>query len=121
MSNAQKSPPPIPRGLADPNLAVPLSTDLDCDDAIPYFLWDDPIPVHELRRRLATAPPHEQDRLLGKILREARDTDVWRFTTPDEVARRFGSLKRQLGRRRAFWEFLLNRWHKEGLLADKPA
>jgi len=26
---------------------------------------------------------------MGKILREARDTDVWRFITPRELARDF--------------------------------
>lgn len=114
-------PPLVPVGPTNPDLAVPLSTDLEHDDAIPYFLWDDPIPVRELRRRLETAPTPERDRLLGKILREARDTDVWRFTTPAEVARRFSALVRHLGRRRAFWDFLLNRWHMEGLLAEKPA
>lgn len=107
-------------GPVNPDLAVPLSTELT-DDAIPYFLWDDPMPVSELRRRLATAPPHERAQLLGKILREARDPDVWHFTTPGEVAARFGTLARHLGRRRRFWEFLLNRWHMEGLLEQKPA
>jgi hypothetical protein len=27
----------------------------------------------------------ERVRLLGKILRETRDMDVWKFTTPQEV------------------------------------
>lgn len=110
----------VPVGPVNPDLAVPLSTELT-DDAIPYFLWDDPMPVSELRRRLAIAPPHERAQLLGKILREARDPDVWHFTTPGEVAARFGTLARHLGRRRRFWEFLLNRWHMEGLLEQKPA
>ncbi|WP_437734193.1 hypothetical protein [Sorangium sp. So ce1335] len=110
----------VPVGPVNPGLAVPLSTELS-DDAIPYFLWDDPMPVSELRRRLATAPPHERVQLLGKILREARDPDVWHFTTPGEIAARFGTLARHLGRRRRFWEFLLNRWHMEGLLEQKPA
>ncbi|WP_437306788.1 hypothetical protein [Sorangium sp. So ce388] len=114
------SAPLVPVGPVNPDLAVPLATDLT-DDAIPYFLWDDPMPVSELRRRLATAPPHERALLLGKILREARDPDVWHFTTPGEVAARFSTLARHLGRRRRFWEFLLNRWHTEGLLEQKPA
>jgi len=49
---------------------------------------------------------------LGKILREARDTDVWQFTTPAEVARLFPELRRHLGRRRTFWEFPLGRWQE---------
>src|SRR2546428_9122327 len=93
-----------------------LSTDLDRDDAVPYFLWDQPMTVAELRRRLTTASPPERARLLGKILREARDTDVWRFTTPAEVSRLWADLSRHLGRRRPFWEFLLRQWRELDLL-----
>lgn len=93
-----------------------LSTDLDDPEALPYFLWDDPMPVREVRRRLATAPSSEQACLLGKIMREARDTDVWRFTTPQEVAARWGELAKHLGRSRPFWEYLLALWRAEGLL-----
>ena len=39
----------------------------------------------EVRHRLAHAPERERDSLLGKILREARDTDVWHFTVRDCV------------------------------------
>lgn len=118
---ARCSPSEAPIGPGNPELATPLSSDLDDDQAIPYFLWDDPIPVSEVRRRLKSASPPERDRLLGKILREAQDPDVWRFTTPEEVAARFSQLARHLGRRRRFWEFLLKLWHKEGLLEQEPA
>ena len=93
-----------------------LSTNLDDPSAIPYFLWDEPMTVAELRRRLANASAPEQTRLLAKILREARDTDVWRFTTPEEVVRRWPELSLHLGRRRVFWEFLLGQWRRMGLL-----
>ena len=66
---------------------VPLTTDLDSPTAIPYFLWDEPMTVEELRARLATGSETERIRLLAKLLREARDTDAWRFTRPTEVAR----------------------------------
>lgn len=98
-------------------MGVPLSTDLDDPSAIPYFLWDEPMTVAELRSRLATASVPERTRLLAKILREARDTDVWKFTTPSEVRARWHELSLHLGRRRAFWEFLLERWRHAGLLA----
>lgn len=97
-------------------MSVSLSTDLDDPLAVPYFLWDEPMTVSEFKRRLKTASPAEQTRLLAKLLREARDTDVWKFTSPHEVWRRWAELSRQLGRRRRFWEFLLDRWHKEGLI-----
>ncbi|MFN0121099.1 MAG: hypothetical protein ACKV2V_11425 [Blastocatellia bacterium] len=97
---------------------VLLSTDLDAPQSIPYFLWDEPMTTAEFRRRLATASTPEQTRLLAKLLREARDTDVWRFVTPVEVRDRWPALASQLGRRRAFWEFLLGRWQQQGLFGE---
>lgn len=97
-------------------MPVSLSTDLDDPAAVPYFLWDDPMTVAEFRRRLKTASPAEQTRLLAKLLREARDSDVWKFTSPEAVWRSWPAIARHLGRRRGFWEFLLDRWHKEGLI-----
>lgn len=95
---------------------VPLSTDVESPDAIPYFLWDEPLTNRELRTRLVSASPAERNRLLGKILREARDPDVWKYTTPQEVQRRWSELSIHLGRRRPFWEFLFGEWRRQGLL-----
>ena len=93
-----------------------LSTNLDLPSSIPYFLWDEPMTVAELKRKLNSASVEERNRLLGKILREARDTDVWEFTTPQFVWRNWDELSKYLGRRRGFWKFLLEFWDKEGLL-----
>src|SRR5262245_43679233 len=95
---------------------IPLSTDLNAPEAIPYFLWDEPLTVAEFRLRLRTASLADQNRLLAKLLREARDTDVWLFISPGEVWRRWSSRAPRLCRRRAFWEFLFSHWQKEGLL-----
>ena len=92
-----------------------LSTKLD-SSSIPYFLWDEPLTVDELKQKLNSASVEERNRLLGKILREARDTDVWQFTTPQFVWQNWDELSKYLGRRRAFWKFLLEFWSKEGLL-----
>jgi len=97
-------------------MPVLLSTDFDDPSSIPYFLWDEPMSVAALRHRLESATRQEQARLLGKILREARDTDVWKFTSPQEVWRRWPEVSLHLGRRRAFWEFLIDRWRAEGFL-----
>jgi hypothetical protein len=97
-------------------LSIKLSTNLDDPSATPYFLWDDPMTVQQLKDRLKSYTLAERTRLLAKVLREARDTDVWRFTSPQEVWQRRLDLYKYLGRRRAFWEFLLDRWHKEGLI-----
>ena len=101
--------------MTAPAPGVRLSLDLDDPQAIPYFLWDEPMTVAELSRRLQAVSRPERLRLLGRILREARDTDVWRFTTPAEVVASWPELQAYLGRRRAFWEFLLGRWRDLGL------
>lgn len=93
-----------------------LSTDLDDEQATPYSLWDEPMTVRALRERLTTAAQPERLRLLGRILREARDTDVWRFTTPPEVLADWTGLVPHLGRRRGFWGYLLGRWRAQGLV-----
>jgi hypothetical protein len=97
-------------------MSVSLSTDLTNPLAVPYFLWDEPLTVAEFRGRLTMASPAEQIRLMAKLLREARDTDVWKFTSPEEVWRKWPDLSLHLGRRRKFWEFLLGHWQKEGLI-----
>lgn len=97
-------------------MGAALSSNLDDEEAIPYFLWDEPMSVRDLRTRLATASQPERRRLLGKILREARDTDVWRFTTPREVLGQWTVLTPHFGRRREFWEYLLGRWRAQGLI-----
>jgi hypothetical protein len=94
---------------------VRLSLDLDDPEAVPYFLWDDPMTVAELQSRLEAASRPERIRLLGKILREARDPDVWHFTTLVEVSELWPELQRHLGRRLSFWQFLLGRWRELGL------
>ncbi|MGH7488389.1 MAG: hypothetical protein ACREMY_22745 [bacterium] len=95
---------------------VPLTTDLSSDGAFPYFLWDEPMTMNELFERLQRSDA-ERMRLLGKIMREARDKDVWLFTTPAEVSQRWADLQRYLGKRRDFWVFLLNEWRAQGLLS----
>ena len=75
-----------------------------------------PMTVEELRTRLRAGSRAERVRLLGKILREARDTDVWLFTTPDAVAGDWPAVSRHLGKRRAFWEFLFGSWMAQGRL-----
>jgi hypothetical protein len=95
-----------------------LSTNLRDPTARPYFLWDEEATtVAELRAAIAAANPEEWARLVGKVMREARDTDVWHFATPQEVWKRKASLDRYLGRRRAFWHYLLDGWHRDGYLS----
>ena len=100
---------------------VVLSTDLDDPEAYPYFLWDDPMTNRQIHDFLSSASEPERHRLLAKILREARDPDVWTYTTPHDVARLWPQLERHLGRRRAFWKYLLGRWADFGIIDFEPA
>ena len=104
----------VPSFTPEPDLL--LSSDFSNEGNYPYFLWDDPMTVGEVRCWLKTASEPERLRLLGKILREAKDTDVWFFTTPQQVWAEFDKLRPHLGRRRGFWEYLLAVWSKVGLL-----
>jgi hypothetical protein len=93
----------------------PLTTNLDDDGHRPYFLWDEETTTGEFRAKLAASDDDEKARLLGKLMREARDVDVWRFTTVAEVRRLYPRIERYLGRRRAFWDYLLSAWQEHGI------
>jgi hypothetical protein len=96
-----------------------LSTDLTDGDARPYFLWDEQRTVRELREGLATSDAGEWSRLVGKVMREARDEDVWKFVTPEQVWQRFATIEPYLGRRRSFWRYLLEGWCRDGYLQPR--
>lgn len=93
-----------------------LTTDLSRDDLVPWFFWDEDVTVGQLKAVLKGSDAFARDRLLGKMLREATDIEVWRFVTPQEVADSIGRLSRRLGRREAFWHWLIGSWRKEGLV-----
>lgn len=93
-----------------------LTTDLRRADERPYFLWDEELTVRELREALHGQDESERLRLLAKLLREARDDEVWQLVTPADVAAALPRVAHRLGRRRAFWEFLIAGWRADGLL-----
>jgi hypothetical protein len=98
-----------------------MTTDFSRTEDRPYFLWDEDLSVRELRAKLSakdSASERERLRLMAKLLREARDTDVWEFVTLRDVVDAFPRLLPLLGRRRAFWEYLINGWRDDGLLPD---
>ena len=94
----------------------PLTVDLTQAERRPYFLWDEDVSIAELRAILHGPAGPLRDRALAKMLREARDIDVWTFVTPAEVAEALPRIERRLGRRAAFWRFLIDGWKKDGLL-----
>ncbi len=95
-----------------------MTTDFSRDDCRPYFLWNEDLSVAEVRERLSGPDTAERLRLLEKLLREARDCDVWEFVTPQEVAEALPEILPRLGRRSDFWAFLIDGWRKDGLLVS---
>lgn len=82
----------------------------------PYFLWDEDVSIAELRETLAEPDSARRDQLVAKMLREGRDLDVWQFVRPIEVARLLERIRRRVGRRYAFWAFLIEGWRARGIL-----
>jgi hypothetical protein len=113
-----RSAPHVPSSLSGDRLHCvrPLTTELTQSDRRPYFLWDEDTSIAELRSALSGPDEADRLRLLGKMLREARDTDVWHFVSPEDVSRALPSLGRHLGHRRRFWEFVIGRWRALGLV-----
>jgi hypothetical protein len=93
-----------------------LSFDMRREDVRPYFLWDTQMSSGELKQRLREAPEDERLLWIGRVMREARYPDVWEFVTLDDVLSRWEKLRGRLGRKNAFWEFLLGQWREHGLI-----
>lgn len=94
----------------------PLGTDLDHPETRPWFLWDEDLSVGELRAILADEAHPRWIDLTAKVMREARDDQVWLFVSVDRVVARYRDLAPRLGRRRAFWDYLLQAWRRHGFV-----
>lgn len=97
-----------PRGCE--SMAMAIFADKD----IPYFAWDRCLTVADIRQQLAHATGPARLRLASWILREAKTEDVWQFMTPQEVAASLSKLLPFLGKRRAFWQYLIGAWRELG-------
>jgi chromosome segregation and condensation protein ScpB len=84
----------------------------------PYFLWDLPVTEQQLRERLRTKDRDARAQWQARVMREARYRDVWRYLTLEEILENWQHIRRHLGRMRGFWEFLLDGWRNDGLLAS---
>jgi hypothetical protein len=82
----------------------------------PYFVWDVDVTDEELRRRLKSSDPDVRAQWEGHILAEARFDDVWQYLTVEDVLRDWPHIRRHLGRKRGFWEFLIDGWRRLGLI-----
>jgi len=84
------------------------------DDQIPYFCWDRKLTVKNIHQKLKELTGIKRILFSAWVMREAAFRDVWVFLTPREVWRDFSELKRFPGRKMAFWEYIMGKWHELG-------
>ena len=95
---------------------VRLATDLSQGSAVPYFMWDEPLTLDELRLRLAGNDPEERTRLRSKVMREARFDEAVALVPVAQMVADYQNIRGNLGRRRPFWDFLMAEWRALGLI-----
>jgi hypothetical protein len=86
-------------------------------DKRPWFMWDVKVTEREVRERLQHPDPRIRAQWAGRILREASYPEVWQYLSLEEILRDWPYIERHLGRRRAFWQWLLDGWRRDGLLS----
>jgi hypothetical protein len=95
-----------------------LTLDLENDDAQPYFLWSEEMNLRTLKEILAgDQGEYLQWVYSGRILREAKVKDVWRFFAPSWINQNWSKLSPYLGHKRNFWRQCLDVWVENGLLS----
>lgn len=82
----------------------------------PWFMWDVRVTESELRERLRDADPRIRAQWAGRIMREATYPEVWRYLSLADIFRDWEHIRRHLGRRLQFWEWLFRGWREDGLL-----
>lgn len=82
----------------------------------PWFLWDATVSEDELRVRLRHPDASVRAQWQGVVMREARYREVFDYLTLEEITRDFKHIERHLGRRRAFWIWLLEGFRRDGFL-----
>jgi len=83
----------------------------------PYFLWDEELTLAAFRERLRDPDAQVRAYYLGKLMRQAKPDDVFRFVSLAEIAARFADVIPYLGKTRDFWTWLLAQW---GVVPDEP-
>lgn len=84
----------------------------------PWFLWWDDVRISEaeLREKLRSPNPVERGNWAGRIMREARYQEVWKYLSVEDIQRDWPHILRNLGRERKLWSWLLEGWRRDGLL-----
>lgn len=87
-----------------------MTFDMSQDDMIPYFMWDYGFTIREIKAVLSGSDEQEKLQMMGKILRDARYADVWKFFSLQEFLKYRERLVPFTGRMRGFWEFMHKKW-----------
>ena len=66
----------------------------------------------ELREHLANGDETVRAYLMGKVLRQAKPDDAMAFVRFEEIDALWPRVERYLGKRRAFWTWLLAEWRR---------
>jgi hypothetical protein len=79
----------------------------------PYFLWDAEMSLDDFKSALHHDDPAVRAYFLGKLMRQAKPDDVFLFASVPEIRDLWPSVQKYLGRRAAFWSWLLETWEGE--------
>jgi len=78
----------------------------------PYFLWDEDVTLEAFRQKLADPDPELRGYFVGKLLRQAKPDDALTFVSLREIDELWPRLEPYLGKKRAFWAWLLEWWRR---------
>ena len=86
----------------------------EINSELTYLFWDRKYSEKDIKNQLKSLKGRKRDKLIAWILREAAFRDVWRFLTPQEVARCLPRIQSNLGRWKDFWNYITKTWHELG-------
>lgn len=95
----------------------PTSNRLYEPDTQPYFMWDLPMTVAQMRDALASDDQALRDEIIVRLLREANSRDVFLFIDWDDIDDAWSRVSHRLGRSRPVWELALRHHHQHDLAA----
>ena len=79
----------------------------------PYFLWDEEMTIDQFRELVRDPDSVVRAYFVGKLMRQAKPDDVFTFVSLREIHELYPALEKYLGRTRAFWVWLLERWRPD--------
>lgn len=74
------------------------------------FLWDYDLSEEDVRRILRQGTPMERAWLISRILEYAPWEEIWRYLTPQQIARELEHIRFRSARDRELWTYALKRW-----------